>query len=60
MNVGKDISNDVVAFKLVISSLSKLLVIEREILHVSDETNYEGTNYMMSDFIEEQKKQFGC
>lgn len=44
MNIGKDISNDVVAFELVISSLSKLLVIEREILHVSDETNYEGTN----------------
>jgi starvation-inducible DNA-binding protein len=35
-------------------------VIEREILHVSDETNYEETNYMMSDFIAEQKKQFGC
>ena len=36
--------------------LSKLLILEREILHLSDETNDEGTNSMMSDFIAEQEK----
>lgn len=54
--IGKDISNDVEAVELVISSLSKLLIIEREILHFSDQTNDEGTNSMMSDFIAEQEK----
>jgi starvation-inducible DNA-binding protein len=54
--VGKNISNDVEAVELVVSSLSKLLVLEREILHLSDETNDEGTNSMMSDIIAEQEK----
>lgn len=54
--VGKDISNDVESVELIVNSLSKLLVIEREILHLSDETNDEGTNSMMSDFIAEQEK----
>lgn len=54
--VGKDISNDVEAVELVVSSLSKLLILEREILYLSDETNDEGTNSMMSDFIAVQEK----
>ncbi|QTE23600.1 Dps family protein [Polaribacter cellanae] len=54
--VGKDVSNDVEAVNLVVSSLSELLKIEREILDVSDEANDEGTNSMMSDFIAEQEK----
>jgi starvation-inducible DNA-binding protein len=54
--VGKDISNDVESVKLVVSSLSELLKIERIILEISDETNDEGTNSMMSNFIAEQEK----
>jgi starvation-inducible DNA-binding protein len=54
--VGKDISNDVESVKLVVSSLSELLKIERVILEISDETNDEGTNSMMSNFIAEQEK----
>jgi starvation-inducible DNA-binding protein len=54
--VGKDISNDVEAVELVVNSLSELLKIERSILSLSDETNDEGTNSMMSDFIAEQEK----
>jgi starvation-inducible DNA-binding protein len=42
--------------ELVVNSLSELLKIEREILNLSDETNDEGTNSMMSDFIAEQEK----
>ncbi|PQJ81594.1 Dps family protein [Polaribacter glomeratus] len=54
--VGKDISNDVEGVELVVNSLSELLKIERSILSLSDETNDEGTNSMMSDFIAEQEK----
>jgi len=54
--VGKNISNDVEAVELVVSSLSKLLEIERVILDLSDSSDDEGTNSMMSDFIAEQEK----
>ena len=54
--VGKNISNDEKAIHLIVSSLSELLKIEREILEQSDAINDEGTNSMMSDFISEQEK----
>ncbi|TDQ29853.1 Dps family protein [Tenacibaculum caenipelagi] len=54
--VGKNISNDVEAVKLVVNSLSELLKIERTILELSGEAEDEGTNSMMSDFISEQEK----
>ena len=54
--VGRDISNDVAGVELVVNSLSELLIIEREILNLSDEAGDEGTNSMMSDFIVEQEK----
>ncbi len=54
--VGKDISNDEEAVKLVIFSLSELLKMERIILELSDTIGDEGTNAMMSDFISEQEK----
>ena len=56
VSVGKNISNDVDAVKLVVNSLSELLKIERTILNESDDANDEGTNSMMSDFIAEQEK----
>jgi len=56
VTVGKNISNDVEAVKLVVNSLSELLKIERIILNESDNANDEGTNSMMSDFISEQEK----
>ena len=54
--VGKNISKDETAVKLIVDSLSELLKIERNILNASDEANDEGTNSMMSDFITEQEK----
>lgn len=54
--VGKNISEDEKAVRLIVDSLSELLVIERKILEASDEANDEGTNSMMSDFITEQEK----
>ncbi len=54
--IGKNITQDVDAIRLIVNSLTELLVIERKILDASDEANDEGTNAMMSDFITEQEK----
>jgi len=54
--IGKNISDDEKAVELIIDSLSKLLVIEREILETASEINDEGTTSMMSDLIVEQEK----
>ena len=54
--VGKNISKDEDAIRLIVDSLKELLVIERKILDASAEANDEGTNAMMSDFITEQEK----
>lgn len=54
--VAKNVSNDVEAVSLIVSSLSELLKIERGILELSDKADDEGTNSMMSDFISEQEK----
>ncbi|WBU88696.1 Dps family protein [Cellulophaga omnivescoria] len=54
--VGKNISVDVEAIKLIVNSLKELLVIERDVLDISGEANDEGTNSLMSDFIAEQEK----
>jgi len=54
--IGKNISQDVKAVKLIVDSLTELLKIERQILDASGDANDEGTNAMMSDFITEQEK----
>lgn len=54
--VGKNISNDTESVELIVTSLTNLIEIEREILNQSDEADDEGTNAMMSDFIAEQEK----
>ncbi|UKM66097.1 DNA starvation/stationary phase protection protein [Flavobacteriaceae bacterium GSB9] len=54
--VGKNVSEDEKAVRLIVESLTELLKIERRILNDSDEANDEGTNSMMSDFITEQEK----
>ena len=54
--VGKNITRDEEAIRLIVDSLKELLIIERRILDASDEAGDEGTNAMMSDFITEQEK----
>src|SRR5690606_32225798 len=54
--VGKNITKDEDAIRLIVDSLTQLLLIERAILDASDEAMDEGTNSMMSDFIVEQEK----
>jgi starvation-inducible DNA-binding protein len=56
LEIGKNIHKDEKAIELIVSSLAKLLVIERVILKKSGEIEDEGTNSMMSDFIAEQEK----
>lgn len=54
--VGKNVTQDEEAIRLIVDSLTELLVIERKILVTSGDANDEGTNSMMSDFISEQEK----
>ncbi|MBT8183098.1 MAG: DNA starvation/stationary phase protection protein [Eudoraea sp.] len=54
--IGKNVTKDEEAIKLIIDSIKELLLIERKILADSDAANDEGTNSMMSDFITEQEK----
>ncbi|MCP4974722.1 MAG: DNA starvation/stationary phase protection protein [Maribacter sp.] len=54
--VGKNITKDVDAIRLIVDSLSHLLIIERRILNASGDADDEGTNSMMGDFITEQEK----
>lgn len=54
--VGRNISKDEEAIRLIVDSLKELLILEREILDSSDEAGDEGTNSMMSDFITQQEK----
>ncbi|MBT9188375.1 Dps family protein [Zobellia russellii] len=54
--VGKNVSHDEEAIRLIVDSLKELLIIERRILDASDESGDEGTNSMMSDFITGQEK----
>lgn len=54
--VGKNVSQDDKAVRLIVDSLAGLLKIERDILEKSSDANDEGTNSMMSGFITEQEK----
>ncbi len=54
--IGKNVSKDEDAIRLIVDSLRELLLIERRILDASAEADDEGTNAMMSDFITEQEK----
>lgn len=54
--VGKNISQDDKAVRLIVDSLVELLKIERQILEKAGLANDEGSNSMMSDFIAEQEK----
>ena len=54
--VGKNVTKDDEAIRLIVNSLKELLILERNLLKASDEAGDEGTNSMMSDFITEQEK----
>lgn len=52
----KNISDGKVALKHVLTSIQTLLIIERELLDLSEKANDEGTNALMSDYIRQQEK----
>ena len=54
--VGKNITKDEDAIRLIVESLTQLLIFERSILNASGDAEDEGTNSMMSDFIAQQEK----
>lgn len=54
--VGKNVSKDEDAIRLIVDSLTELLLLERSILETSSKAGDEGTNAMMSDFITQQEK----
>ena len=54
--VGKNVSRDEDAIRLIVQSLTELLIIERQILEASGEAGDEGTNAMISEFITQQEK----
>lgn len=49
-------SNGSNAVEDILNSFSKLIVLQREILKLSEDANDEGTNALMSDYIMEQEK----
>ena len=54
--VGRNVSEDKKAVKLIVNSLTELLKIERDILNKSDDADDEGTASLMSDYISETEK----
>ena len=51
------VSNGIEAMNGILSAWSVLLGKQREILELADESNDEGTNALMSDYIREQEKE---
>jgi starvation-inducible DNA-binding protein len=51
-----EVSNGIKDVKDVLESLKIIIVLQREILDLSADTNDEGTNALMSDYIREQEK----
>jgi len=56
VNEVKNISDGKTAIKEILKGYEVLLPLEREILSISAETDDEGTNALMSDYIREQEK----
>ncbi len=56
IKVGKNISDDETAVKLVVESLQGLLKLERVLLQTTGDIDDEGSNSLISDLITEQEK----
>ena len=52
----KNVSEGTQAVREILNGYEVLLPLERELLELSDQSNDEGTNAMMSDYIREQEK----
>lgn len=56
INVSKNISSGTEAIQKILKGYEVLLPLERELLEMSGDSNDEGTNALMSDYIREQEK----
>jgi starvation-inducible DNA-binding protein len=56
IEAAKNISDGNKCVKSILSSYNTILPIQRELLELSGDTNDEGTNALMSDYIREQEK----
>ncbi|MEZ4809143.1 MAG: Dps family protein [Allomuricauda sp.] len=56
VKAAKNVSDGTEAIKEILKGYETLLPIERELLNLSGESNDEGTNALMSDYIREQEK----
>ncbi len=52
----KNITNGKEAIRSILGSFRSILILQREILDLSDQAKDEGTNALMSDYIAEQEK----
>lgn len=52
----KNITEAIPSVQLILDSFEKIIVKQRELLSLSGDTNDEGTNALMSDYIREQEK----
>lgn len=56
IKAAKNVSNGTEAIKEILKGYEVLLPLERELLEMSGDSNDEGTNTLMSDYIREQEK----
>lgn len=52
----KEVADGVRAVNEILESLQVIITLQRELLHLASDTNDEGTNALMSDYIREQEK----
>lgn len=52
----KEVADGVRAVNEILESLQIIITLQRELLHLASDTNDEGTNALMSDYIREQEK----
>jgi len=51
-----EVSNGIKAVEDILSSFQTIIILQRELLAISDDAEDEGTNALMSDYIREQEK----
>ncbi len=56
INESVEVIDGIKAVKNILDSFKMLIILQREVLKLSDEANDEGTNALMSDYIREQEK----
>lgn len=56
IKISEKVTDGIEAVKNILDSFKSILIMQRELLALSDEADDEGTNAMMSDYIREQEK----